>query len=333
MKCFGFSYDHEGLSLELCEEVIQYRTARADGISVVGNIILKSTTHGNSHLGIWHRADVGTFDITRTKDWLRPEDVYTHIFFNIAEDRARIGRGRTVNARLFTEAEGDPRLESEPTEGIIVPPVGDGVDALRISHPVEEELGRRGLLLPPSAFRPYTYAEIGPFRGREQYYAIRVVAELGETTVRRLVTEVPCTGTRFYEVYGVNEISRKIERLDLPELERYCERSSAGEVYEEYYSRFVGGLQEKALVPEFYSIVAIDSPDSCRWSPDRMYTVQLRRGLKELTEQISEALFDHEGLTELKGRVFWFVNEKRSQEFRLQLEGPMAEVDLPDVGG
>lgn len=327
MKCYGFSYGGEDLSVELCQEIIEYHTVRAEGIPVTGNIVVKSLSEKPKYLGIWHRADLGEFDIAGTRDWLNSKNFYTHIFFNLVEDRGEImANESTIAARLFDEADfRNPRLQEEKTKGIVVPSV-PGENCLEVSHPVKDSLAKENVKQPDSEFVPYTYAKIGPFAGRNKYYAIRVSTRITGGAFTRLVAENPLLGTRYYKVYGVSEILEHIEDIDLPHLKRHSDEVT----YKMYESYFETGLKNNRLVPKFYSIVAIDSPESNKYRPQRVYSVHVKRALKDLTDIISPDLFKHDRLENLKGRVFWFINRDRSQEFLLWLEGPMAEMHEPE---
>jgi len=323
MICFGFSCSRDGLSIELCEEVIQYHTNREEGIPLAANLIVKSTSDEAKYLGAWHRGDVSPFCIEETERWIERDDFYTNIFFNIAKNRGKVGPERTIEVRLFDDQKmEDPclRPETETTGGVAVPCIGDSRNGVSVSYPVHDRLGSDSEVA--DVLRPYTYGIIGPFSGRDRYFAIRITAHIGEHVFEKFATENICEGTRFYEVYGVDEILQRIGALDLPELQDRC---ASGISYEVYQDEFVSGLLRRKLVPEFYSVVAIDSPDSKNYPLNGLFTIQLRRGLKDLTDQIHEGLYEHESLANLKDRVFWFVTREKDRDFRLQLEGPMAE--------
>lgn len=332
MKCFGFNAVEAdaanaggGISVELCEEIIQFHTVRQEGIPLAANIIIRCMGEGEKYLGIWHRADVSPLSMGETCDWLDPQSFETYIFFNITRGRGRItGPNRTIEMRPFRNGGAKLRLESEAVKGIIVPPVGDGAGAIDVSYPLGDELATLGLKTPDAEFVPYTYVKVGPFAGHKCYYAIRVTTHVSEPAFGRLVTEIPCDNTRVYDVYGADEILRKIQDLDLPDLEYHTEP----EVFALYRDHFVNAMKEKRLCPKAYSVVAIDSPDSHNHRPPKMYAIKLTRGLDDLTDQISEDLFKYPALSELRDRVFWFVNRSPKQDFRLQLEGPMSSSDV-----
>ena len=111
MKCFGFSHcvmegtaeEVDGLSVVLCEEVITYSTHRDTGISFGANIVLRSTTERPNYLGIWHRMNVSPFRLSNHDEWYDPDDLYSHVFFNIAKKRGTLETPDTIEAKLFEE--------------------------------------------------------------------------------------------------------------------------------------------------------------------------------------------------------------------------------------
>jgi len=328
MLCFGFNsarldpVNASGcLSVELCEEVIKYRTRRDEGISVAGNLVVRSSGEGRKYLGVWHRADVSPIKIDQTADWLNPTSFLTALFCNLAEGRGAPSHGRTVEMKLFEERDDGVAL-CEQAQPVAVPELAEGSCPLTASSPVEEDLANQGLSAPDSEAVPYTYAEIGPFEGEDKLYAVRISARIGEPSFGRLVTEIPTDGTRVYDVYGADEIARKIERLDLPRLQMNAKET----VFGVYQRCFEHTMQAHRLSPQYYSVVAIDAPDSDQYDPPKMYAVKLTRCLRDLTDEIPDDAFGSPELSALQGRVFWFVSSPAASGFRLELEGPMAEV-------
>lgn len=312
MMCFGFTDPDDGLSVELCEEVIGYRTLRSEGVPIVANIIVRSRTPGPNYLGIWHRADVASLDIGETTKWLDEGDFYSDLFFNLAKGRGKAQPEKsTISVALFSNSpSGKQRLRDETIEDILVP--GDNAG---LSFPLKNEMRRLD-----SALVPYTYAKIGPFTGQDQYYAVRVTAIIQDASFDRLVIENPLLGTRYYEVYGVVEILESIRNVDMPRLKRLCKSKSV--VHE--YERLLGeGLGKRPLIPRFYSIVAVDTLDTSLLNPERMYTIDIQKHLSAL--EVDTGGFRHRKLKKLKDRVFWFVNRDSRQDFLLWLEGPMGE--------
>ncbi|HUU29577.1 MAG TPA: hypothetical protein VM123_17375 [archaeon] len=326
MKCLGFTSHGEGLSVEMCEEVIQYHTSRKDGIPIAANLVVKSTNAAaQKYLGIWHRADVRPIKVANKNEWWDVNNLYTHLLFNINNNRGKFVDEKTINIKLFKEKNGNPLLPFEETENNYVTCELLGSDDVEVISPIEEELIENGLQIPTPDYIPYTCVKIGPFTKKNQYYLFRVLFKIEEPTFGKLVIENTLGGTRIYQVYGVDEIARKILCLDLPDLRRDFSLKKLEEIYNIYNKHFLTGLHDIKLSTKFYSIVAIDSNDSIHYYPNRMYTVLLRKGLMDLKELISKELFHHEQLINLKGKVFWFVNRAQNQDFRLQLEGPMAE--------
>ncbi len=319
MMCFGFNKCGGALSVRVCQEVIEYHTARAEGILLVANLIVESHTDTPGYLGIWHRADVGPLKIDRTRDWLDPTDLYTHLFFNLVKGRGRCESNTTIAVRLFDKhTVEDPELEEQLTGGIIVPDPSREVFA---RYPIQDMLTQAGLSSPECSFVPFVYTEVGPFSGKGVCYAIRISAKIDDRSFGRLVPENPVVGIRYYQVYGVKEIVDRIEGLDLPDLDW----NACPEVFSIYESVFKKRLFGSKLIPEFYSIVAIDAPDGRDYGPRRFYSVELQKGLKDLTSRIDDCLFEHRRLEQLRNRVFWFVTQNHSEDFMLWLEGPMAE--------
>jgi hypothetical protein len=323
MLCFGFSYneekDKDGLSVEHCEEVFKYHPDRKEGIPITGNIIVKSLTEKEKYLGIWHRADVSPIKIDTTPEWTNPNNLFTHVFFNLKKNRGSISGESRLAVKLL-----ENKTEREILVNDIAVPNSNENFEISVSDPVTGDLEKRGLDTPIPEYIPYTYAEIGPFSGKNRYYAIRVTAKIDSRSFYRFIPENFSAGIRYYRVYGVEEVIKSIIELDLPHLEK----NSSDEVYKIYKDRFNGGLQNKKIIPQCYSIVAIDSLKSQEFKPSKMYAVLLREDLKDLTNEISEDFFNHPELNDLKGRVFWFVNQHQSQSFMLWLQGPMAEAKV-----
>ena len=315
----------EGLAIELCEEVIRYRPSIAAGIDVFANIILRSNTPEAQYLGVWHRASVGPFSIADTQQWAVPGEFASHVFFSMCDNRGRVEDGATLAVRLFTSTGSGTIIKEEETPAIIIPRVDDSPEAIHISHPLETLLNND---LPEPRLRPYTYSEIGPFMGEDAYYAIRISFHIPEAALNKLVIENTIAGTRTYEVYGVAEIEDKIRWLDLPELLLDPGYGNAHKCYTEWFDDVI---VKNHLCPRFYSVVAIDSPDSIDYSPGRLYAITLKYGLEDLTSHISERLYEHEALFGLRGRVYWFVGQEKCRDFLLWLEGPTMKVVHPEA--
>ena len=328
MLCFGFSAD-KGLSVPLCEEVIKYSPYREAGVPIAGNVILKSDDDSEKYLGIWHRADIASISISKTEDWLDETDYYSNLFNNIHGGRGETLDNRNIRAKLFSNPIGQPgpHLTSDPlidrayTEPIYVPRTNVDDAEVRITDRMAELLGDE---IPAADLIPFTYTRVGPFVGRGKHYAIRVSAHIADTTFNRLIAENPALGTRYYEVYGVDEILNKIRYVDLPQLRHYA----SNDIYRAYENMFTSELRDRCIFPDFYSIVAIDSLQSSGYAPSSMHTIEIKRDLKSLTDIINPAIFTGEDWKGLEGGMFWFVNRQKSQKFLLMLEGPMAETQI-----
>jgi len=322
MLCFGLSNEGEGLSVPLCEEAIGYHTLRSAGIPLRLTLVVKSHNDEPKYLRLWHRAQVDDLSLDETGMLLNAEDFNTWLFFNLVENRGRVHGPSEIEIVLFdSDRRNNPSLLHERPVVASVPTVGHG-EGFTLLDPVGSELQSRGLPTPEPRYVPYTCARIGPFTGKNRYYAFRITACIEDVAYGRLVDENPVLGTRYYEVYGTDDIRSKITELDLPRLRRAC----SPEVCEVYTRHYVAGFGERLLSPDFYSVIAMDSPDSAKYAPHGVYTIQCKKALKELTNQINPAIFDQEGLHDLRDRVFWFVNRDSRQDFYLWLEGPMAEV-------
>lgn len=326
MLCFGFTYaagaSCENLSVELCEEFLQYSPDREDGILITTNLVVKSKDPVDKFLGVWHRRHVGPFSVAATEHLLSSEDLCTQIFCNITPKRGVHLGEREMLVRLFRDRTDDrkeyefrngPRVPSMASGvSICVPTLDSGRDGFRITDPMRTELD----LVPETlALRPYTYGEIGPFR-----YGIRVTAKVDENAFDSLVIEDHIELVRVYEVYGTNTVLKKIHDSDIPAL--HCSGLEE-KIVGLYRSRFQGSLNGNRALPDYYSVVAVRSPKTKELTPnERLHAAEMREGLEEL--QVDESLYEHEGLEGFaKGDVLWFVNRKRQQDFRLQLLGPM----------
>jgi len=316
---FGFSYNGKsehpkGLGVVLCEEVFSYPLHRKNGVGIVGNIILQTGLDDDAYLGIWHRSNVGSFDVSGTDALLDPDDFYTHAFMTAAPNRASIAHDRKLRVKLFEDGPKGPQLTSGDTE-VFVPQA----EGLKVMYPVREKIAEMGEALPTDC-EPFTYAEIGPFGGKGQHHAIRVKAHIGENALKTFTFDDVYRGIRTFEAYGIDEFAYRMSLLDLPVLSDCCKQ----EVFQEYEKSYHDMCTTNKISPRHHSIIAVDSHESTGYQPNGLYWIELRKGTKDLSSHLPKGFFEHEQLEGVKG-VFWFVNQGQNQSFRLQFKGPMAD--------
>ncbi|HUT58043.1 MAG TPA: hypothetical protein VNA25_09370, partial [Phycisphaerae bacterium] len=178
--------------------------------------------------------------------------------------------------------------------------------------------------------RPFTCLRVGPFPEPNVWYVMRLEAmiEGRGSTYSDLIDEEPSRATRVYEVYGPHWVRHHIEFVDLPA----AVASGLGQEYESDRQFFVrsilkGGLLR--LVPAFYSVIAIDNPNS---QPSHLSCVSIdSSAIAVITDCISDGIYDHPFFRGLPpDSVHWFVSGSRAKDFVLQFYGPM-RLDEPST--
>lgn len=312
MLCFGFTCKQKGLIVELCEEIVEiYSTIKK--VSFTINLILKSTNNNNKYLGVWHRGNVGCMDINNTEALLNRNSPATKLFCYLDKKRGILNKTkRTINFRLF-EIDSDTcktRLREQHTYDISVP----SISKIKKTNPIEDGLKKKGLPVPPASKKPFSYASIGPFFGKDRYFAIRITACLKAESFERLVTEDLITKERLHRVYGIKEIIGSIRGIDLPNLRRanFTEtKEQHSEIYNEYLNIFEEQLERNCIIPKFNSVVVLTKAKTTR-------TIINRTDFMELNIPNKSNL--------VAGKhVHWYVNKRHSQNYLFWIEIPMAE--------
>jgi len=134
--------------------------------------------------------------------------------------------------------------------------------------------------------------------------------------------EEPAAETRAYEVYGPAWVREDIRGADLPA----AQKSKYGASFVDDSAFFEGSICTRftQLVPECYSVVAIDNPNCGK---ARLHAVNIdRSALTDLREHISLDLeAGHPYFADLHpGAVHWFMSDTRALDFILQLIGPIS---------
>jgi len=313
MLCLEF-YGDPHMKMDLCEETIRYSAYRKDGLHLAATI---AVAPGDATDRIVYAVHSRELDEVRLGSWehaASPEEFpYSYLFCNIAKERlAPCGPG-THEMKVFT---GKNELSGEST--VLVEAIGPENTVLRAKN-------RFDALSPEvRANAPYTCVEIGPLPEKNATYLVRVECRLGKRSFQDLIPEDEVTGTRLYRVYGPEHTHGQIRTVHMPR----CMASVNSTDYMAY-EQFLKTLGEKQLiVPNEYSIVAVDNPNC---NPAHLHCIDLTNDLFDVTSNVDDPVYDgHNMLRGIRGRIHWFVTRHPSPLFFLQLVGPIAASDITE---
>lgn len=306
MLCFQFIGDRS-VRVRLCEETIRYSAVRAHGVLVGANVVASWDGNGEPYLYALHRRAFSSLKIAPARSWRRDADEafpYSRLFKTIAPERlVALDQGRSL-VRLL----GTPEIEESVT---ILPG-----DASQHFDAVEEMSGGAGL--DPDA--PFTLVRLGPFPKCAGSYLFRFEFCISGSSYRDVIPEDLTTATRLYRVYGPSHIWRDIVLTDIP---RALRRDRAK------YQSYANWLRDldagRRLVPDMYSIVAVDNANC---DPARLRCIDLTADLEDMSGAIDPRVYCGDSLGAIPGRLHWFVSRKRTNDFYLQMTGPIALSDL-----
>lgn len=306
MNCFGLSCENGKLSVDLCEEVLEFRGPGVEELGISASIMLRTEDAAESYLGVWHRASLTDFSAEATATLLDPGDLCTHLLFSLSECRGKKGAADdTISLRLF-ESISCRDVEWTGYEHYRVPNIGNEIHFDKVLDGVEEEAG--------DELCPFVFRRLGPFKPNMKY-AIRISGSLHQPSFGRLVDDKPCLGTRTFPVYGAAEIENKIQFFDLPRLKGRISDAAYGE----YIKLFEGHVIKRVLVPKHYSVITVDT-----W-PDRTLAenpgTRLNRSIVNLASAIDKkGVRRHPKLADGEHRLQWYSSRGATTAFMLWLE-------------
>ena len=315
MQCFEF-FGEPSMRVDLCEETIRYSAYREDGVHIGASLVVTPGDANDRTLYAVHRRALDGLEGAPPGDWLTDVEgfPYAYVFSHIVENRLGREGEEAWAVKLFR---GQRYIRQ--TETLTVRAVGESPSGgFRIADHLVAKAG-----MPNAA--PYTCLKIGPFPDGASSFLFRFECHIGGSAYSDLIPEDIETATRRYNVYGPEHIHREIETLDIPR----AMADFPGKF--DYHVEFFKSLTEdRRLIPMEYSVVAIDNPNC---NPARLRCLNMTPDMRDVSGQIAAEVYSHPLLEAIKGRIHWFVCDKPSGLFYLQLSGPMAVSAEASIGG
>ena len=306
MLCFKF-FSGDGITLGLCEEIIRYSAYREEGIEIGVVLTVKVPEGGGTFFAV-HRRVLEECELATPEEWQEGDGAfpYLYIFAHLIPDRFVMHADGEGDLRLLR---GKKAAELELLHVQIL--TGDAEVGLTKAAVVPEDL---------MAQAPFTCLQFGPFPKKGGSFALAFRCRIGEPTFGDLVPEDETTGTRRYRVYGPKQIDREIRMLDLPNALSLDERYGA------YADQFDKLDKMCPVVPDQYSIVAVDNPNC---NPDELRCLNMSENLVNATQLVDPKVYAHPALDSIVKRIHWFLCNNAGEDFYLQLSGPMAFAGIP----
>jgi len=303
MLCFKF-YSREGVALRHCEEIIHYSAYKEDGIHI-GVILIVDVLDANAEFFVIHRRTLDNIELFSPNDWVSGDGTFPflHIFSHLTPQRCIVNpSSHKAQLRLLEIDCGGQR--EVPLEAAIAG-LGNSI--------AFEHLPDVAPQLRPDA--PYTCLRFHSFPQEAGLCLIGLHCHIGDPTFTDLVPEDDRTGTRRYRVYGPAQIEREITMLDVPKA------LSRGDEYRAYAVQLEKLQSMRTIMPKQYSIVALNNLNC---NPDRLRCLNMSSNLKDVTRLVDPAVFEHPGLSSVGTCIYWFICQDVSEDFYLQLSGPIA---------
>lgn len=306
MLCFEL-LGEPGTRVLLCDETIRYSAYKEDGVHLAATVVVCFEDCQNRFIYAIHPRFLGTPRVQSVGGQDEPGGIpYSFVFSNIAAGRfSSCSDGRSV-LKLFRGEASVAKAESIEVCDAMVGTCPPQLQSEYPSEPATQEV------------TPFTSFKIGPFPGGEVPHIFRLEAHVSGSSFDDLIEEDEGTGTRLYKVYGAQYIHRQIESICIPQALTLSDSSALVE-----QARFFDTVHNdyRRLVPEEYSVVAIDNPNC---NPARLRPLSLSADLMNVTNQIDPIVYDHVDLMKVRGRIHWFVTRHPTDTFLLQLLGPIA---------
>ncbi len=306
MLCFEFIGDGR-IELLLCEEAIRYSAVRGEGVQIGATVIVKNVPAEDPYLYAIHRRALSHIRMAPRDSWTDRETgfPYSHIFKSISDGRLSLAND---GAYIFQFAATD----DDATRVTLLP------DSSARKFCAIEQMAN-GESADPDA--PFSLVRLGPFPPGNGPFLFRFEFTVSGSSYDDLVPEYQETATRLYRVYGPEHIRRDIPLIDIPQaLARH-----GNERFQKHAEFFDSIPSERRIVAQRYSIVAVDNLNC---NPARLRCIDLTSDLRDMTDAIDASVYDHPYLSAISGRIHWFVSERPSRRFYLQLSGPMSIDDL-----